>query len=163
MQNGWDLAGEPGVPRRSDLKGARPTTVSCCSQEREMGERSSVSPTPGPGPYLHRHLDGTWPHPGQWGQHEPGGCGQCGQQLSRVGPGRCPWKCRSGPTPTVKEGCDGVLWRLGCLCVHGPTAVERLQRHPRVCGQRRMRPGAETGGAVTLGPGMPTSGPVGPV
>lgn len=46
MQNGWDLAGEPGASKSSDLGGAHPTTVSCCSQEREMGEEILYLPPP---------------------------------------------------------------------------------------------------------------------
>lgn len=54
------------------------------------GNRGEASSLPGPGPHLRQHLDETWPRLGQWDQHEPGGCGLCGQQLSHVEPGHCP-------------------------------------------------------------------------
>lgn len=104
QEQDWDVARRPragcvGASWSCDLGGACPSPGSCCShlgtEERGTGERPSASLLSGPSPHLHQHLDGTWPRPGQWGQHEPGGHGQCGQPLSRVEPGRCPWKCRS--------------------------------------------------------------------
>lgn len=112
------MSGEPGlggwVPRGAvDLRSPA-TAVSCCSQfgaeERGSVERSFASLLPGPGPHLYQHLDGTWPRPGQWGQREPGGCGQCGQQPSHAEPGHCPWKYRSPPSKRDVMVCfgDGV-------------------------------------------------------
>lgn len=109
------MSGEPGlggwVPRGAvDLRSPA-TAVSCCSQfgaeERGSVERSFASLLPGPGPHLYQHLDGTWPRPGQWGQREPGGCGQCGQQPSHAEPGHCPWKYRSPPSKRDVMVCFG--------------------------------------------------------
>lgn len=119
-------------------RGAHPSFCSWFGAEkRRIGERSSASLFPDPGPYLHRHLDGTWPRPGQWGQHEPGGCGQCGQQPSHVEPGHCPWKCRRPPTPPIKEdmrGCFGG-WGVCTRMWNGSGGIPGVRRR----GQRQQQ------------------------
>ena len=123
-------------------------------------------PRPGPGPYLHQHLDGTWPHPGQWGQHEPGGCGQCGQQLSHVEPGHCPWKCRNHPLPSKRDvmgcfggwgGCEHIANCCG-MALKAPLGMwQEASTAEVVAGE----PGAKMGRTIIPGPVMPPSGQVG--